>query len=157
VLVAFFLVGTAGCGGVREEFLGTRIQDACDGTWNVCATTVGCILGDQSYIEGRFPGSNKVIVKLFEPSTVTVSFLLSESTGAGTETVINFYENSCASRVRVPITGKTFLGESLQSGFIKRSADLSGVGDHLIEIESDARTKYAIKLDVLPLRLKDTR
>ena len=35
------------------------------------------------------------------------------------------------------------------------SAVLSGIGGHLIDVESDARTKYLMKIDVLPLRLKD--
>jgi len=29
------------------------------------------------------------------------------------------------------------------------------VGDHLIEVESDSRTRYLMKIDVLPLRLRD--
>jgi hypothetical protein len=151
-LVALLLTG---CGSVREDFLGSRIQDACGGEWPICSTTVGCILGDRSYVEGRFPGTNKVALKVFEPSEVTVSFLLSETAGAGVQTVVNFYETSCSSRVRTVITGRTFIGESEQVGFVKRSAELSEAGDHLIEVESDARTKYVMKLDVLPLRLRD--
>jgi hypothetical protein len=155
LIVAFLLsIVGLGCGSVSEQFIGTRIPDVCNGAWSVCSTTVGCILGDTSYVEGRFPGANQFIVKLFEPSTVTVGFLLSETSGAGTQTVINFYEASCSSRVRVPVTGKTFLGESQQLGFVQRSADLTSVGDHLIEVESDARTKYDLKIDVLPLRLQ---
>lgn len=140
---------------MREQFIGTRIDDACDGEWNVCSTTVGCFLGDRSYIEGRFPGQNKVAIKVFEPSTVTVSFFLSETAGAGEETVLNFYEDRCRARVRIPVSGKTFVGESEKKGWVSREADLSGIGDHLIEVESDARTKYLMKIDVLPLRLKD--
>jgi hypothetical protein len=155
LVVAFLLsFATLGCGSVTDQFIGTRIPDVCNGAWSVCSTTVGCILGDTSYVEGRFPGTNQFIVKIFEPSTVTVSFLLSETSGAGTQTVINFYEASCSSRVRVPVTGKTFFGESQQLGYVKRSADLTSVGDHLIEVESDARTKYDLKVDVLPLRLQ---
>jgi hypothetical protein len=156
-IVAFAVLGFSGCGGVQAEFLGSRIQDRCDGVWNVCATTVGCMLGDTSYVSGRFPGSNSVGFRLFEPSTVTVSFLLSETSGSGTQTVINFYEESCSSRIRTEVPGKTFLNESDQVGYVARSADLSGVGDHLIEVDSDARSKYLLKLDILPLRLKNTQ
>jgi hypothetical protein len=113
------------------------------------------MLGDRSYIEGRFPGKNQVAIKLFEPSEVTVSFLLSETTGAGLQTVVNFYEASCSSRVRTVITGRTLVGESGTRGFVSRKAELSAVGDHLIDVESDARTKYLMKIDVLPLRLRD--
>ena len=144
------------CGGLREQFIGTRVKDVCTGEWPVCSTTVGCVIGDRSYIEGRFPGSNSVAIQVFEPSTVTLSFLLTEVSGAGQETAINFNEDGCRARVRTTISGRSFVGESEKKGFITRSADLSGVGDHLISWESDARGTYIAKIDVLPLRLKST-
>ncbi|MEW5740890.1 MAG: hypothetical protein AB1938_18365 [Myxococcota bacterium] len=154
-LVAFLALSLVGCQGLEAQFIGTRVPDDCNGEWAVCSTTVGCFLGDRSYIEGRFPGHNKVAIQLFEPSEVTVSFYLSETAGTGEETVINLFENSCSSRVRIPVSGRAFVGEAEQKGFVSRKADLSGIGDHLIDVESDARTKYLLKLDVLPLRLRD--
>ncbi|MBL9037515.1 MAG: hypothetical protein JNG84_03265 [Archangium sp.] len=148
------LVLTA-CGGVRDQFIAGRVQDECDGTWPICNTQVGCVIGDRSYVDGRFPGKNRVIIQLFEPSSVTVSFYLEQVSGAGEETAINFNEDGCRARVRTTVSGRTFVGESQQKGFVSRSADLSGVGDHLIEWESDARANYLAKVDVLPLRLKD--
>ncbi len=148
---------SSGCGGIREQFIGTRIEDGCAGTWNVCSTTVGCFVGDRSYVEGRFPGKNKLAIRLFEPSEVTLSVQLFEIAGAGEETVISFHEDSCGSRVRVPVTGKTLVGENEKIGWLSRKADLSAIGDHLLEIESDARTRYLMKIDVLPLRLRDVQ
>jgi hypothetical protein len=86
---------------------------------------------------------------------VTVSFFLENVAGAGDETAINFFEDRCRSRVRVAVEGRTFVGEAEQAGLVKRSVDLSGVGDHLIEYVSDARLQFLMKVDVLPLRLKD--
>jgi hypothetical protein len=57
--------------------------------------------------------------------------------------------------VRVEVTGKTFVGENEKIGWVNRKAELSGVGDHLIQVDSDARSRYLIKIDVLPLRLRD--
>lgn len=144
-----------GCGSIQDQFIGTRIEDDCSGAWNVCSTTVGCFVGDRSYVEGRFPGVNKLAIKLFEPSEISVGLLLFESAGAGEQTVINFFEQSCSSRVRVEVTGKTLLGENEKIGWVTRKAELTGTGDHLIEVESDARTRYLMKIDVLPLRLRD--
>jgi hypothetical protein len=155
LLAAVSLTG-AGCGSVHDQFVGTRTEDACDGTWPVCSTQVGCLLGDTSYISGRFPGKNQVAYQLFEPSTVTVTFFLTDIAGAGEQTTLNFYEGSCRSRVTVDLTGKVLISESTQAGQVSRSADLSDKGDHLLEIESDARLNYLLKLDVLPLRLKDS-
>jgi hypothetical protein len=113
-------------------------------------------LGDRSYIEGRFPGTNRVGIELFEPSTVTVSFFLTEVAGAGVTTAITFYEGSCTTPQRVEVTGNTFIGEAEKLGYVSRQANLMGVGDHLIQVESDARAKYLMKIDVLPLRLQQS-
>jgi hypothetical protein len=143
------------CGGLEQQFIGSRILDQCNGQWNVCDTTVGCFLGDANYVSGRFPGTNKVAVTLFEPSQVTATFYPTNTGGAGSSTSVNFYETACTSRIRLTTTGVAFMGEAQQTGFVVKSADLSGVGDHLIEVDSDARTEYLLKLDVLPLRLRD--
>lgn len=145
----------SGCQGRKQEFLGARVEDRCDSEWPICSTFAGCMLGDRSYVEGRFPNSNRFIVQLFEPSEVTVSFFLEEMGGVGTETVINFYEDRCRSRVQELINGKALIGESDKQGYVKRAADLVGEGDHLIEFTSDARAAYTVKVDVLPLRLRD--
>jgi hypothetical protein len=151
VLVAFF----SGCIDEKSQFIFGRVSDRCNTEWPICDTIAGCLLGDSSYIEGKFPTSGKVAVQLFEPSTVTVSFYLENVAGAGEEAAINFFEDRCRSRVRIAVQGKTFVGEAEQSGFVKRSADLSGIGDHLIEYTADARLQFLMKVDVLPLRLKD--
>jgi hypothetical protein len=94
-------------------------------------------------------------IQLFEPSEVTVSLYLFDTAGAGEQTVFNFFEPSCSSRIRREVTGRTLLGEVEKTGWSLRKAELSGVGDHLIEVESDSRTRYLMKIDVLPLRLRD--
>lgn len=154
--VVVFLASSFGCGSVREQFLGTRVEDRCDGEWPVCRTTVGCILGDRSYVEGRFPGQNRFIVQLFEPSTVTLSFFLAEVAGTGEETRIRFHETECRSNIPRTLSGRSLVGEAESRGWVSREADLSDVGDHLIEFTSDARARYLVKVDVVPLRLKNT-
>ncbi len=156
VVILTSLMLLSSCGGLREQFLGTRVKDDCNGQWPVCNTQVGCVIGDRSYVEGRFPGSNQVVIQVFEPSTVTLSFLLEQVSGAGEETAINFNEDGCRARVRTTISGRSFVGESEQKGFIVRSAGLSGIGDHLISWQSDARSTYIAKIDVVPLRLKSS-
>jgi len=144
-----------GCGSIHDQFIGLRVQDQCTGEWPVCDTTVGCFLGDRSYVDARFPGSNRIAIQIFEPSTVTVSFYLYEVAGAGELTVLNMWEDGCRSRVRMEIPGKTFITEAEKKGFVTREAQLSGVGDHLIDVESDARARYLMKVDVVPVRLQD--
>ena len=152
-LVAFTTIFAA-CGGERERFIAERVSDSCSQQWPICDKIAGCLLGDQSYIEGRFPGERLVGVQIFEPSTVTVSFLLEEVGAAGTETAINFFEDRCRTRTRITVTGKTLLNEQDAIGHVERSADMSGIGDHLIDFSSDVHAHYLMSVTVLPIRLK---
>ncbi len=154
-LVAFAALASA-CGGKREAFLGTRVEDSCTAQWPICDKIAGCLLGDSSYIEGRFPGTRLIGVQVFEPSTVRLSFQLDNVGAAGQETAINFFEDRCRSRTRLTLSGRSFVGENDTVGFVNREAELSGVGDHLIEFSSDIRAQYLLKVSVIPTRLKGT-
>lgn len=148
------LAATTGCPGKVEQFIGSRAEDPCNHDWNVCDTVVGCLIGGTSYISGRFPGTQQVGIQVFEPSNITITFLLEEAQSAGVETDIDLWEDSCRSRVRLEITGKDFFAEADKTGTVKRTAMLSGTGDHLIDFTSDARVTYLFKVDVVPVRLQ---
>jgi hypothetical protein len=150
-------IALSGCLDEKGQFIFGRVVDKCDTTWPVCDTIAGCLLGDSSYIEGKMPTMDRVAVQLFEPSTVTVSFFLENVAGSGVETDIYFNEDRCRSKIPITVLGRDFVGEAQNNGgVVSRSADLSGVGDHLIEFQSDARLDFLLKIDVLPLRLKNT-
>ncbi|HZI14450.1 MAG TPA: hypothetical protein VE153_29050 [Myxococcus sp.] len=149
LLVAMLALG---CGGSREDFIGPRVKDTCDASWPVCSQVVGCILGTESYAEGRFPGRSRFIVQLPEASTVKVSFYLEEVSAAGEETVVQFHEEGCRTRTRQAVDGRTVLDSMEKFSEFTREADLTGVGDHLIEFESDMQARYVVKVDVTPLR-----
>lgn len=152
-LAVFALLAGAGCGDRRADFLQGRVEDACNEAWPVCDTVAGCILGPESYREGRFPGDARFIVRLAEPSIVRVSFFLEEVGAAGALTVITFHEDGCRARIREELGGRTFVGEAERFGFVGREAQLNGVGDHLISLESDAQARYLVKVDVTPVRV----
>jgi hypothetical protein len=57
--------------------------------------------------------------------------------------------------VRESITGRTLTTEAEREGHVTRKADLAGVGDHLIEYESDSQARYLVKATVTPRRLVD--
>ncbi|HLM42365.1 MAG TPA: hypothetical protein VK458_00800 [Myxococcaceae bacterium] len=141
-----------GCGGSRSEFIGARVMDTCDAAWPVCGTMAGCILGPESYTEGRFPGRGRFIVQVPEASTVRVRFFLEDVVAAGEETVVTFHEEGCRARTRQAITGRAALELVEKQGELSREADLTGVGDHLIELSSDMQARYVMKVEVVPLR-----
>lgn len=148
------VLGVVGCATHREEFLFGRVQEKCDSEWPVCDQISGCLVGSTSYVAGKFPGSGKLAVQVFEPSSVTVSFYLEKVGALGTETAINWYEERCRARYRETITNRTFVGEMEQQFYVARTADLSGTGDHLITFESDVSADYLAKVDVVPKRVQ---
>jgi hypothetical protein len=141
-----------GCGGSRADFIGGRVEDTCDAAWPVCGTMAGCILGPESYAEGRFPGQGRFIVQVPEASTVRVHFFLEDAVAAGEETAVTFHEEGCRSRIRQSLSGRTALELMEKQGELTREADLTGVGDHLIEFSSDMQARYVLKVEVLPQR-----
>lgn len=141
-----------GCGGSRADFIGSRVEDACTGAWPVCGTMAGCILGPESYAEGRFPGQGRIIVQVPEASTVRVRFFLEQAVAAGEETAVTFHEEGCRARVRQAISGRNALELMEKQGGFSREAELTGVGDHLIEFSSDMQARYVLKVEVVPLR-----
>lgn len=153
VLFAFLFLGLgSGCGGGRADFIGSRAKDVCDAEWPVCSKVAGCILGAESYTEGRLPGKGQFIVQLQEASTVRVRFFLEDVVAAGEETVVTFHEEGCRARTREAVNGRTALDSAEKFGEFSREADLTGVGDHLIEFTSDMQARYVLKVEVLPLR-----
>lgn len=141
-----------GCGGSRSDFIGSRAKDVCDAQWPVCSRVAGCILGEESYTEGRFPGRRQIIVQLPEASTVRLRFFLEDVVAAGQETVVTFHEEGCRERIRQVVSGRTALESAERLGEFSREAELSGVGDHMVEFESDLQARYVLKVEVEPLR-----
>lgn len=136
--------------------MGARVQDLCDESWPVCDTVAGCVLGAESYRAGRFPGTARFVVRLAEPSTVRVSLFVEDAGAAGEQTFITWYEDGCRARVREELSGRTLFGEAERFGAVTREARLDGVGDHLVEIESDAQAQYLVKVDVVSRRGEGT-
>jgi len=143
-----------GCADPRAEFLGSRAQDACSEAWPICGSVAGCVIGSQSYVEGRFPGKARFIVNVAEPSVVWVSVYIESVSAAGENTTIDWYEDRCRAFIRESVDGEAFVGEAQRVGQFLRRAELIAEGDHLIEVKSDSEADYLVKVDVLPKRLE---
>jgi len=116
----------------------------------VCNQTASCFIGDQSYIEGRFPGEGKIIVRLEEPSEVKVSFFFDDITAVGNLTSIVWYETGCTANIRSDVDGKTVATESNATGVYTRSANLLEKDEHLVSFKSDLEATYLMKVEIIP-------
>jgi hypothetical protein len=138
------------CGSPEGNFTSGRIEDPCAGTWPVCNTVAGCILGETNYAGGNFPGSFTFIVSTLAPSTISVNVFLQNVTGAGSTTTITWFETGCTASFPQQTLGSVFVGESQQQGFFTASQAVVGVGDHEITIVSDATASFLFSVNVVP-------
>ena len=148
-LVLAALVGAA-CDSPADSFEAGRAQDPCSDSWPVCNTVAGCILSGTNYVGGNFPGTFQYIVETPGPASVAVNVFLSNVTGAGSNTTIDWWETGCTSSFPTTVTGKVFVGETQNLGVFTRSQQLTGVGDHLVTIQSDATASFLLEVDVTP-------
>ncbi|MGZ3444251.1 MAG: hypothetical protein ACXWLG_01065, partial [Myxococcaceae bacterium] len=149
-VAAVLLVWLCGCSNGRNDFIGARVKDSCNGSWPVCNQTASCFIGDQSYIEGRFPGEGKIIVRLEEPSEVKVSFYFDNISAVGNLTSIVWYETGCTASIRSDVPGKTVATESNATGVYTRSASLLEQDEHLVSFKSDLEATYLMKVEIIP-------
>lgn len=147
---ALLLVWLCGCSSGRDDFIGARVKDSCNGSWPVCNQTASCFIGDQSYIEGRFPGQGKVIVQLAQPSEVKVSFYFDNISAVGTLTSIVWYETGCTASIRADVDGQTVATEANSTGVFERSENLLENDEHLISFKSDLEATYLMKVEITP-------
>ncbi|MHB8417919.1 MAG: hypothetical protein ACYDCL_07575 [Myxococcales bacterium] len=136
------------CGGPADSFTSGRAEDPCSETWPVCNTVAGCILGDSNYVQGTFPGTYQYVVETAGPATVTVNVFLQSVTGGGSTTTIDWWETGCTSSFPTTVEGKVFVGESQTLGVFTRQQSLTGVGDHLVTIQSDATASFLLDVSV---------
>ena len=144
------LVWLCGCSSGRDDFIGARVKDSCNESYSVCSQIASCFIGDESYIEGRFPGQGKIIVRLEEPSEVKVSFYFDDITAVGTLTSIVWNETGCKANTRVDVPGETVAAEANRTGVFERSANLLEKDEHLIFFKSDLEATYLMKVEVIP-------
>jgi len=143
------VLALSSCANPKDEFIGARVLDACNQTWPVCGSVAGCLIGTQSYVQGGMPGKQQFVVQITEPSTVRVRVFVDSIASQGSQTTLNFFEDGCRSRVQAQVTGKQFADEARQMGEFTREADLTGIGDHLIEFDSDAQAQYTLEVEVV--------
>lgn len=146
--VGALLWTATGC--VREDAVFTegRLRTTCDGAIPVCDSRGACILGNDKYIDGQFPGGKKLIVPTTsDDNKLVVRFLLREMISPGTEILVRAHRPACSD----------FDERQVEADLFERAGDdrilqfelaLPGEGDHLLEIFSDMSAEYSMTTTV---------
>jgi hypothetical protein len=134
-----------GCITAENAFLAGRLPMLCDQSYYTCNVTAGCELDDDHYVKDSFPGTRRVILTSTDAdSEWQVRLFLTDLRAPGSELLIQLYEPTCTldvNNARVYYEGDVF-EEAGNDRSLVYDLTVFGIGEHLLEIYSDATTGY---------------
>jgi hypothetical protein len=108
-----------------------------------CGTIAHCVLDNDEYLQGQFPGSNSFVVNTVGPQMVTFSFQFTDRVSAGTTLTLTSTEPDCCERSTYMNPGDIFQLAGA-SGVLSFPITMTQAGDHLIQFSSDAYCSYQL-------------
>ncbi len=140
----------SGCGlSAADNFTRGLTRDRCEGTYPICATTAGCVLGNNRYLEGSFPGTREVIVPAPAESIVTVRVFFVTQVAHGLDTRILLSEPGCIDTYEWASEGRDIFLDAGSDRTLEVTQEVFEDGDHLLEVSSDAIGDYVIQVEVI--------
>jgi hypothetical protein len=137
------------CGDDESIFVGQRLEQRCNASIPACHTHASCVLTNDSYYSGQFPGGLKTLVRTeTEDATLVVRFLLTDMVFPGTELQIMAQTPSCDTFDEVHEKDVDLFELAGEDRTFEYEMDLEGRGDHLVEIFSDMSASYLMTLTV---------
>jgi hypothetical protein len=143
-LLPLLLLGCA-----EDSFTGGRAPMLCTDAHAVCRVTAGCVLDEQSYVRGRFPGAVRVLLDApMAPLEWRVRLHFTEMVATGTELLVQLSDPSCSTD---PFEGRAHLVDV--DPFERAGSDRTlvldefrtdTVGEHLLEVFSDAHATWLL-------------
>lgn len=143
------------CGDGSDVFIGNRIRNLCLEAYPTCGTTAGCRLGPDQYVVGTFPGARRVVVPSQQDTTeLEVRLYLQESIAPGSELQVQARDADCSldlDKGRFDDEEYDLIEAAGNDGLLRLDPlVVSGPGEHLVEIFSDARVRYLMIVEPLP-------
>ena len=144
-----FVLAVVGCGtGPESNFtLGLEL-DRCDSTFAECGTSAGCILTEEEYLEGSFPGTREFIVPAIEEAVITVDIFFRTQVATGVDTEILWNEPGCFDQYQFRSNGRDIFFDAGNDRILSVSQQVFLSGDHLVQVFSDAVADYLLRVRV---------
>lgn len=137
------------CGDDQSVFTGQRLEQRCNSSIPACGTRASCVIGNDEYYSGQFPGGLKTIVRTdTDNATLVVRFLLTDMVFPGTELQVAAYTPGCDDFDEAHEKDIDLFELAGDDRIIEYEMDLDGRGDHLVEIFSDMSASYLLTLTV---------
>jgi hypothetical protein len=150
--LALSLVCLLSCKTGEEAFVGDRLLSLCDEAYWICGVAAGCVLNQKHYVEGVFPGVRRVVVVTKKANAkVQVRLFFSNTESPGTELLVQLYEPDCTV---YPDFGQAHLidvdlfDEAGDDRTLVFNLEALEIGEHLLEIYSDASIEYLLVVDL---------
>lgn len=112
-----------------------------------CETTARCTLDTSHYIQGRFPGSERFIVRTDGAAKLNFEVLLLNQKTPGSEFILTVHEPNCSDRYTYDSGGRDLYRLADVNGVLQIPMSVARAGDHFVELVSDAFCDYALKYD----------
>ncbi len=143
------LLFLSACGlGAEDNFTRGLNRDRCEGTFPICQTTAGCVMGSTKYIEGAFPGTRQFVVPAPEEAVIRVQLFFKTQRAVGVDTEVLWHEPGCFDTYRWSSEGRDIFEAAGASRVLEVSQQVLLEGDHLVEVYSDAVAEFALRVDV---------
>jgi hypothetical protein len=148
VLAAIFMCS---CETAEEAFVGDRLATLCDEAYWICGYPTGCVLDEDHYVEGAFPGIRRVAVDVKDPETeLKIRLFLSKMESPGTELLVQVYETDCTLNTdiaRAHLIDVDLFEEAGSDRMLSFDLTVLQAGEHLVEMYSDASVEYLFYIE----------
>ena len=131
-----------------DAFIAGAELEPCSSTVEICQVTAGCVLAEDEYLAGSFPGFRNFVVRTPDRATLAIRLFFEERRHPGEVTEIIWFEPGCADSEKYDSNGADIIAEAGDGREFIRSALMQRAGDHLIEIYSDAHVQYLLRVEV---------
>ena len=137
----------AGCGDEVSFALGRELT-TCDGNVpTACTLSAGCVLDQDHYLSGHFPGARRFIARAAGGETLRIGLLLTDQRSPGSELIVTVHEPNCSDRHTWDSGGRDIFRVADSTGVLVVPVQVRQPGDHMVEFVSDAYCDYALVLD----------
>src|SRR5690554_1468148 len=85
-----------GCGDDQSIFVGQRLEQRCNAAIPACDTRAACVMHNDMYYAGQFPGGLKTLVRSeTDDARLVVRLLLTDMLFSGSELQVSAYSTGC--------------------------------------------------------------
>ncbi|MCA9547713.1 MAG: hypothetical protein KC613_25090 [Myxococcales bacterium] len=143
-------LAAAGCVDAEQAFTDGRLEDPCAGAVPVCQTRAACVLDPDEFVQGTFPGAQRLIVRTdVDRARVRVRLLFTEQVYPGTELQLDLWTPGCGDRERARLVDIDLFERAGADGILEFTLAAPGRGDHLLDVYSDLSARWTLTVDVL--------